>query len=173
MGYPFILSYNGDEFARVNYDGSWSVKWDKAMNVRYDQSNSITLRNRAIVACATILIAAKDNFFVTPWEQSDAWADKWDHKSRAIDIRPDDPEPASVQFNIANSGEPCARVNYDGSWSVKWDQIDVISQVQNQSQDQWRTLALASFCNVLKAARYNFAVTPWKDGPESEEDDED
>ena len=165
MAYPFILSYNGDVFARVNHDGSWSVKWDKAMNVRFEP---LTLRNRAIVACATILIAAKDNFFITPWEQSDTWATQWGHNSKAIDIRSDDPEPDSIQFNIANSGETCARVNFDGTWSIKWDHVDIVARTQ---KDSWRTLALASFCSLLKAAQYNFTVMPW-DGPEKDEDDE-
>lgn len=155
MGYPFILSYSGDEFARVNYDGVWSVKWEKAIQVRYEP---LTLRNRAIVGCATVLVAARDNFVTTSWADSDAASNKWEHNAKVIDLREADPDPAEIQFKIANAGDVCARVNYDGSWSIIWDQVDVVARTQ---KDNWRTLALARFCHLLLAARDRFPVSPW------------
>ncbi len=165
-GYPFVLSYQGDEFARLNFDGTWSVKWDKALNVRFEP---VTLRNRAIVASAIVLVAARDNFYTTSWEQSDQWSTNWDHSQKGIDIRENDPEPNSIQFNISNAGEPCARVNFDGSWSIKWDHVDIIARTQ---KDNWRTLALAGFCGLLLAARDNFSIVQWNDNPPKDDDDE-
>lgn len=166
MGYPFILAYNGDHFARVNHEGSWSVIWEKAINVRYEP---LTNRNRAIVACATALVAAKDNFFLTPWDKSDQWKDKWDHLPKTIDLRTTDPDDGEIEFSINKGKEkPCARVNFDGTWSIVWDMVD---QVARQKDENWRTVALSGFCRMLMAAQYRFQVTPWKD-TDDEEDDE-
>ena len=166
MSYPFILAYNGDEFARVNHDGSWSVDWKKAINVRYETP---TKRNKAIIACAIVLLAAKDNFFLTPWEQSDTWKDKWDHRSRPIDLHDVDPDEGAIEFSIAKGNDSCARVNFDGTWSVIWETVEQVAREPNES---WKTVALSSFCKLLMAAQFNFATVPWKDTDDEEDDDE-
>ena len=88
MSYPLVFSYHKDEFARVNFDGSWSVDWKKTLYVACEKQVDAP-NNKAIVACAIALMAAKDNFYLTPWETSDKWRDKWDGKSLTIDIDPE------------------------------------------------------------------------------------
>ena len=148
MGYPFILAYNDEQFARVNHDGSWSVHWGKALDVRYD---TLTVRNKAIIACAIVLVAAKDNFRLTSWEQSDAWHDKWTHnpdKPKVIDVRNTNSCENETEFNISKAKEPLARVNSDGSWSIMWEPVQQITQMPPAN---WRMIALNSFCHLLMA----------------------
>ncbi len=169
MGYPFILAYNGEHFARVNYDGSWSVDWPKATNVCYEP---MTLRNKAIVACAIVLVAAKDNFVLTPWEDSDKWNDKWERKRNVIDLVDSDPPDHDTLFNISLKSADLyevARVNFDGSWSIKWDAVD---RVIEGSLKEWSILAVTCFCRLLKAAQDRFKVVPWSDGEEEDEGDD-
>jgi hypothetical protein len=163
MGYPFVLAYNGKQFARLCYDGNWSIKWDQAIDVRYQELNS---KNKAIIACAIIVVAAKDNFYVTPWELSDNSSDKWVYKSKVIDIVQDDPTDGSILFNISKDKESFARVNFDGTWSINWD---IVEELSRESLDVWQKLALVGFCKLLKAAKDNFYTTPWSDDNEDDE----
>lgn len=164
MGYPIIFACNGDEFARVNHDGSWSVRWRKTLNVRYLPINS---RNKAIIACSVVLLAAKDNFYETAWEDSDAAADKWDRKPNIIDVSDVEPEIEETLIKIAINGDNLARVNYDGTWSVQWDKVEELAR---ETDYHWKTLPLISFCKLLKAAKYNFPMTPWEE-PSTEDDE--
>jgi hypothetical protein len=165
MGYPLIIAYKGDEFARVNHDGVWSVQWDKVLNVRFE---SATLRNKAVIAFAVILLAAKDNFNTRPWAESEHAKDQWDKPTKVLDISESDPpdEPLA-SFSLRAESLAMAKINFDGSWSIRWDETD---QVARQSTDNWKTVAIICFCRLLMAAQYRFWTTPWKD--ETDEDDE-
>jgi hypothetical protein len=169
MGYPLIIAYKGDEFARVNHDGQWSVLWDKTLNVRFEKP---TPRNVGIIGAAIVLLAAKDNFLLTPWDESTANADKWDKKSKPWDISDRDPvhgvDPYPADFTMEASGLHMARVNYDGSWSVNWDNTDQVARM-SFDKTNWRPTAIVSFCRLLMAAQYRFLTVSW---PKEETDDE-
>jgi|ERR1017187_1392737 hypothetical protein len=161
MSYPLIFAYNGDQFARVNYDGSWSVNWNKTRFVASETQTATPKNNMAIVACATALMAAKDNFYLTPWEESDKWKDKWEGKSYPIDF---DTEVNEVHLQMKFNGDVILQVNGDGTWSVKWEEVKE-AYAENSNKKT------ASLCQMLLAARYNFIVSPWPSDEEEDEDD--
>ncbi len=171
MGYPIVLSLNGAEFARTNHDGSWSVRWNIALQARFEHINGF---NNPLIAFATVLLAAKDNFHETSWEQSNAWVHRWEELLRSgnfkgrpllVDVLKETP-PVKPHFQLTYKNEIYAKINYDGSWSVKWTDIDIISRVQKTAAN----VGVIAFCNLLMSARDNFAVVPWKDvSPEKEE----
>lgn len=157
MGYPFIIAYDGDEFARVNHDGKWSVDWAKTLNYRFEP---LTPRNAAVVAFANALMAAKDNFFLTTWQASDDTKDAWPHKSQVLDVESNEPEVGSVRGNFALSsmGATAARVNYDGSWSVNWPTVVELSR---EPLTNYKTVAVIAFCQMMMAAQYRFQTSAW------------
>ena len=164
MKYPLVLAYNGDEFARINHDGSWSVNWEKAINVRYQPS---TLTSQAIISCAIVLLAARDNFFLTPWDEFDANGDKWTHKTRVYDVMSEEElEGEKMLCRVGPKEDPFAKVNLDGTWSIKWGRVEELSRLP---LDNRNTIALVGFCRLLKAAQYRFQTTPWQDIEDDEE----
>lgn len=161
MSYPLTFAYEGDEFARVNHDGSWSVKWNKALYVASEKQTTTPKNNMAIVACAIALVAAKDNFFLTTWEDSDKWRDKWDGKTYTIDI---EKEVSEVHLQMKFNGEIIIQVNGDGSWSVNWESVKQAHQENSNKKT-------ASLCHMLLAGRYNFPTKPWTT-PEVDDDED-
>jgi hypothetical protein len=157
MGYPFICAYKTIEFARVNHDGLWSVDWAKTINFRFEL---MTPRNAAVVAMAIVLMAAKDNFWETPWKISDDSHDKWPHKSQTLDIEESEPDVNSIRANygLSSSGVSVARVNYDGTWAVNWP---AVTELARESLANYKTTAVIAFCQMLMAGQYRFTTTPW------------
>ena len=162
MGYPLTFSYDGDEFARVNHDGSWSVLWNKTCYVASEKQTTKPKNNMAVVACAIALMAAKDNFYLTPWDVSNSWNDKWDGKSYPIDFDKDSTTEVHLQMKF--NSEVILQVNGDGTWSVNWE---LIKQAYAENSNK-KTAAL---CHMLLAARYNFPTVPWPTDEENEDED--
>ncbi len=164
MGYPFILAYDGDVFARVNYNGEWSVRWDKALFVRYEK---VTKRNKAILACTEVLVAAKDNFFVTPWDESDSWADRWSNKQIVIDILDHDADEEENEIQLNESNEKFAIVKPSGKWAIDWTKV---TEISTKELDR-RSVTLIGFCKLLLAAKDNFPTTSWWDDDTDDEEE--
>ncbi len=164
MSYPFVLATNGDNIARVNPDGTWSVRWDRITDIAYDRPQA---RRFAVIATAKLLLAAKDNFVLTAWEVSETQADAWKHFQAVIDYIEHDPMEDDLHCSISYNGDMIARVNYDGSWSVLWEEI---AELARTATDDFRAVALVAICRLFMAAKDRFWTTPWDDG--CDEDDE-
>lgn len=165
MGHPLTIAYKGDEFARVNYDGSWSVDWPKTINYRFE---TMTPRNAAVVAFAVALVGARDNFWLTPWSLSEEWKDEWKHESKTLDVEETEPEIGSVRsrYGLKTAGISAARVNYDGSWSVNWSSV---AELARESLTNYKILTMVAFCQMMMAAQYRFQTTAWDIPPEEDE----
>lgn len=167
MGYPFVISYANDEFARVNHDGSWSVDWEKTIRYRFE---AMTPRNIPVIAMAVALLAAKDNFWETSWKTSNEWGHHWPHKVQTLDVEESEPEVGSIRANygLSSSHISVARVNYDGSWSINWP---AVVELAREPVTNYKTMAVIAFCQMLVAAKDRFITTPWEI-PEANDDDE-
>jgi len=154
MPYPFAL-IAGDCVARINHDGTWSVRWDRILDVVYQPPHP---RRIAVIAYARMLLTAKDNFLVTPWDVSEGWADKWTHFECAAEYIDCDPELGGVLSIIKYNGKSIAKVNYDGSWSILWEDV---AELARCSTDDYRGLALFALCKLFMSAKDRFWPTPW------------
>jgi spermidine/putrescine-binding protein len=164
MSYPFVLAVNGDAIARVNPDTTWSVCWDRVLDVAYERPQ---VRRIAVIAVAKLLLAAKDNFVLTPWAVSETYAKDWKHFQAVIDCLDHDPMEGELLSSISYNGDMIARVNYAGSWSVLWDEMVDLSRLPTSD---YRAVALVAMCRLFMAAKDRFWTTPWDDG--FDEDDE-
>lgn len=163
MPYPLILATNGEMFARLNPDRSWSVRWDRTLDVAYTKPKDNQI---AVWAFAKLLVAAKDNFFATPWDVSDTLGNEWRHYECIIDYHDCAMPPRMLQSTITYGDDLIARVNHDGSWSVRWDGVrDVLLR---EGDFDFRGTALVGICRMLKAAKDRFLTTPW-DQPEDDD----
>jgi hypothetical protein len=156
MPYPLIFATNGDMFARLNPDLSWSVRWQRTLDVAYAKPHP---RQVAVQAYAKLLMAAKDNFFPTPWEDSEKLGD-WSHFEAIIDYIDVDVPVGSMQSSIMQNLELLAKVNYDGTWSVRWDKVLEYARLDGSN---YRAIALIGVCRLLRSAKDRFVVTPWVD----------
>lgn len=163
MPYPLILATNGNMFARLNPDRSWSVRWDRALDIAYTkpQPNQI-----AVWAFAKLLVAAKDNFFPTAWDASETLGQEWRHYECIIDYLDYVLPPGAFQSTVTFGDDLIARVNHDGSWSVRWDAV--LDVLLLEKDFDFRGTALLGICKMLKAAKDRFLTAPW----EQPEDDE-
>lgn len=156
MPYPLIIASNAETIARVNCDRTWSVRWDRVTDIAYE---SPQLRRLALRGYATLLLAAKDNFFLTPWAVSQQAADEWAHYEAVIDAIVVDPAPDDLLSTISYNSEMIARINYDGSWSVCWDQV---LEVARWTSTTHHATALIGICRIFRAAQDRFYTTPWE-----------
>lgn len=156
MGYPFIVALAGDQFARINHDGIWSVDWDKAEAI--SDKTKVSESNSATVAIATALMAAKDKLTLTPWAVSDSQADQWTHPGKIIDIDDDD-DLDTYSFKLRSDDSSVARVTTEAEWMVEWTDVRVISK---EKRNSWRRLALVSFCRMLMAAKDDLHTIDWE-----------
>ena len=171
MPYPFILAANGDPVARVNPDGQWSVRWDRVLDIAYEKMPMP--RRVAVTSTCKLLVAARDNFLVTPWAESEQQGN-WKHFEAIIDFIDHDQEVGKDQSTISYNGDLIARINYDGSWAMKWDEIAELSLLPI---DNYRAVALVAICKLFMAAKdrgpcvtkaeraqyHGFCTTPWED----------
>jgi hypothetical protein len=155
MPYPLILATDGDAYARLNYDRSWSVRWDRTFDVAYQPSSPRLLASHSY---ARLLLAARDNFFTTPWDVSTTWDDKWKHFEAVIDYTETDPQPDQWLSTITFNSQIIARINYDGSWSVLWTPV---LEVARWTNDSHLATALIGICHILRAAKDRFHTAPW------------
>jgi hypothetical protein len=155
MGYPLIFATNGDMFARLNHDVSWSVRWDRVLSIVYSTPGP---RQKAVWAFAKLMLAARDNFVATPWEESERLSAGWVHYEAIIDYLDEDPPPSMLLSHITFNGRMIGKINSDGTWSVLWD--DVLEVARRTDQD-FRASALIGVCRLLRAAKDRFLVTPW------------
>lgn len=162
MPYPLILATNGDMFARINPDRTWSVRWDRVLDIVYAKPHP---RQVAVQAFAKLLLAAKDNFFTKTWAESARMIGDWDQYEAIIDYADTDPPPNSLSSTITCNNGLIAKVNYDGSWSVKWNEVLEIARWHN---DDYRATALIGLCKVFAAAQDRFVTAVW-DQSEDEE----
>ncbi len=158
MNCPFVLCPNGDVIARVNPDGSWSVRWDRVMDIVYDKPQ---VRRLGVIAFAKLLLTARDNFIVTPW---DADSGVWNHYQCEVNYLDHDPGAGSWHASISFNAVLLARVNYNGTWSVQWNHV---ADIARWSADDFRATALIGLSRLFMAAKDRFRVSPW------EEDDDD
>lgn len=161
MSYPLVIAMNGEAIARINHDKSWSVKWDQALHWAYEP---MSYNTTVVIACCKVLMAAKDNFNLTSWEQSESWQDRWKHYEVVVDLD-DMPATNGTRAVINNEGDIIAKINEDGSWSVRWDEVLEVARSRN---DSWTHTAIIAFCRLLRDGRYNFEVRAWEI---AEEDD--
>jgi hypothetical protein len=157
------MATNGQFVARVNHNGTWSVLWDRVLDAMYDKPHP---RRVAVKAYAKLLWAAKDNFVLTSWEESEQWLDKWTHFQAEIDYTDRDPEEDELQSTISYNGDLIARVNYDGSWSILWEDVEEIARMPFED---YRGIALISLCRLFMAAKDRFWTESW-DNIEDEDD---
>jgi len=155
MPYPFVLAADGEYVARANFNGSWSVRWDRVLDLVYQPTHP---RRVAVIAYAKILLAAKDNFVTTPWEVSTQWKDNWKHFQCEVEYIDHDPKPGSIQSSIIYNGDTLARVNHDGSWSICWPDVAELARLP---MDDYRGLALYALCRLFISAKDRFWTTPW------------
>ena len=161
MPYPLIFATNGDMFARLNPDRTWSVRWNRTIDVAYAKPHP---RQMAVQAYAKLLVAARDNFFATSWEVSETLGN-WTHYEAIIDYIDVDVPVGHLQSTILRGMEILAKVNYDGTWSVLWDKVLEFARC---TDDDYRATALVGVCRLLRAAKDRFLVTPWGDFSEDE-----
>lgn len=147
MPYPFILAANGDPVARVNPDARWSVRWDRVLDIAFDKPHP---RRVAVTSTCKLLVAARDNFRITPWEESERQGSDWQRYEAIIDFLDHDQELGKNQSTISYNGDLIARINYDGSWAMKWDEIDELSRLPI---DNYRAVALVAICQLFMAAK--------------------
>ena len=161
-----VFSYNGFEFARINYDYTWSVLWDKANIVR-NEIRTTSPNNNAVISIANALMAAKDNFYLTSWETSTNNYDKHPitKDSDKIDIDKDryNPSKEKRHLKMTYKGQEMLCINGDGNWSIDWDLVDVCHKEQSSKKH-------AAICQMILAGRDNFKVVPF---PKEEDDLED
>jgi hypothetical protein len=161
MPYPLIFATNGDMFARLNPDVTWSVRWNRALDIAYAKPHP---RQMAVQAYAKLLVAAKDNFFATPWEDSEKLGD-WSHFEAIIDYIDVDVPPDHLQSTIQHNLEILAKVNYDGTWSIRWDRV---LEFARTTELDYRATALVGVCRLLRSAKDRFLTTPWIDFDEDD-----
>jgi hypothetical protein len=159
MAFPLIFSPNGEIIARINHDGTWSVRWDRVVDIAYQTPHP---RRIAIIAYTKLLLAARDNFCLTAWNDK---MPEWIHFQAEIDYIDHDPKPGNWQSTISYNGNLIARVNYDGFWSIRWDEVLDISR---WSATDYRSTALVGLCRIFKAAKDRFVTSPW-DLPEDDD----
>ena len=162
MPYPLIFATNGDMFARLNPDLTWSVRWERTLDIAYAKPQP---RQMAVQAYAKVLAAAQDNFFATPWEISETLGG-WSHFEAIIDYIDVDVPPGGLQSSIMHNLELLAKVNFDGTWSVRWDKVQEFARWTDVT---YRGTALVGICRLLCAAKDRFVVTPWVDLPFEDE----
>lgn len=159
MAYPVILAPKGQEIMRVNYDASVSVQWDRILHYRYEPE---TQRNLHIVRICEMILAARDNFFPTPWEVSDSWNDRWDTFVSHIDYVESLPIGALFTMRthpkIETDYPITARINRDGTWAVRWPDVVDIARLPVES---WHEVPLIGFCRLMVAARDRFRTVSW------------
>lgn len=63
-----IRNQRGEIAAQVNRDGSWSVDWKLVWEIKYEPS--ILETDYLSQALISVLLAAKDNFILTSFEQA-------------------------------------------------------------------------------------------------------
>lgn len=163
MSYPLIIAPNGEQIARINFDGKWSVRWERVLHWAYEKPTKL---NGAVIACSRMLLAARDNFVVAPWSESDQANDRWDHFQAEIGFAERPIGDDECHFLVCNEDERVARVNPDGIWAINWSAVGEIARL---AADDWRFVALVGFCSVLMAAKDNFLTAPW----DQDDDDED
>lgn len=159
MPYPFVLAANGESIARVNPDVSWSVRWDRVLDVAYDHHP----RRIAVRAVANLLLTARDNFLVTPWELSTTWENDWQWSETKIDYLDQDPLPGQYQSTIIYNGDIIALINHDGSWTIDWDDV---AELARHPINDVRAITLVAICRLFMAAKDRFWTTPWQEEEE-------
>ena len=95
---------------------------------------------------------------------SDEWGDEWKHFEAVIDYVDASPPADSWLSTISYNGQIVARVNFDGTWSVLWN--DVL-EVARWAEPTHLATALVGICQILRAGKDRFLTTPW-DMPDSE-----
>ena len=160
MSFPLVFAPDGEIIARINYDGTWSVRWDRVVDIAYQTPH---VRRIAIIAYAKLLLAGRDNFNLTAWEADQP---EWRHYQAEIDYIDHDPKPGNWQATISYNGLMVARVNYDGRWSIMWDEVLDISRWSDQD---YRSTALVGLCRLFMAAKDRFVTSPW-DVPDEDDD---
>lgn len=163
MPYPLMLAPSGQEIMRINYDATTSVRWDRVVHHRYEP---ITPRNLVLVRLCEVLLAARDNFVVTPWDVSDGWHDKWNHFVCQIDYLVLVPPEAKMFFTVANNEGVIARINRDGTWAIQWPKIEDASRMVIDTS--WE-VPLIGFARLLIAARDRFRTVPWTEPREADD----
>jgi hypothetical protein len=69
--HPIVIHpQQGVDIARLNADGTWSVQWDA---VRDQPDAPPTSENAALRGACEVLLAARDNFFASPWDHPSTW----------------------------------------------------------------------------------------------------
>ena len=155
MGYPLIFAADGEMFVRLNHDISWSVRWDRVLDIAYHTPQP---RQKAVWAFAKLVLAAKDNFVVTPWEESARLSDGWTHYEAIIDYLDQDPPSDMLLSTVTFNNRILAKINPDATWSVRWDEV---LEIARRTDQDYRAVALIGICRLLRAAKDRFLVTPW------------
>lgn len=149
LTYPVVVHSQDDEpIARINPDGTWSVKWSKVIDQAYAP---LTSTNRTLCAICKVLLAARDNFRTSGWDDSYQY---WGYNQ--FDIKNYLPIDDNV-FTLVGPARIVAKVNLDGSWSVNWDEVAIVRTISFQ---YWALIPMSGFCELLNAAKDNFITTP-------------
>lgn len=169
MGYPMTFSYKGSEFARINHDYTWSVLWDRTNIVR-NEVRTTSPNNNAIISIATALMAAKDNFYLTSWQESTDNDNKHPNTKDAdkldIDKAIYDPSIEKKHLRVPYKGRDMLWINGDGNWSVNWELVEECYKEQSSKKH-------AAISQMILAGRDNFKVVPFPKEDDDLEDDDD
>lgn len=156
MAYPLTVCDVDDEcIARVAVDKRISVKWDRVLHQAYVTPDA---ENRAVIGMCRLLLAARDNFIVCPWDDAKAEAEAklWDGNTALVYCTPLILEMPVFALNVRRT---IARINWDLTWSVRWDALEAL-----KSEDAPLLTfnpGIVGLINLLFAAKDNFVCTPW------------
>jgi hypothetical protein len=144
-----IKSQTGEPIARINPDRTWSVIWDAVLDQAYQP---FTDTNIAVSAICKILVAGRDNFRTSSWDDVQAWA------NTQINIDCDSQiKDNNVVLALVGPLYLVAYVNQNGQWSIDWDQVEGI---RANKEMFWGMIPLAGFCELLIGAKDNFHTCP-------------
>jgi hypothetical protein len=171
MPYPLVLAPNGEDIMRINHDGSISVKWDRVLHYRYQPDKP---QHKVVMRVCELVLAARDNFVQTSWEESDSWSDKWQHYMAQIIYTEAVPSHGRPYFTVTNGFlDVIAAINKDGKWQIDWPRVDEVARLPIDSKE---VVTVIGFCRLMVAAKYRFPAEKWQPlnlfGHDHDEEDE-
>jgi hypothetical protein len=152
-----IYAQNDELIARINLDGTWSVKWSEVSNQAYE---ALAGDNIAVVAICRLLLAGRDNFRVSPWD-APVTPTSQPQVFVPVDFKCAMLNPvAGSYFTLRGQNDVAAFVHKSADWSVNWPEV----QATRLATVQVDRIPAIGFCELLNGAKDNFLVIPFPAG---------
>jgi len=139
---PLIVrSEKGEDIARLNPDLTWSVRWSDVLDQAYADPHEC---NTILRGCCTILLAARDNFITSKWDDP---IQEWSGQGVLLERN----TPYEV-FTLSEGDVPFAGIYENGMWYIDWNCIEAVHALDSSQT----CLQMSGMCGLLLAARDRF-----------------